>query len=405
SLPVLIVGAGLVGLALAQALKKVGVPFRIFERDVRLHARASGWGISVSPEALQRCLPEDLVKQIYEIKVDPQQKATSIGFFNLESGEEEFKIPSSFRLRVDRGLLRTLLATGIDVEWDKTVTGFRVVHKTIFVSFQLSDGKLEEVQGSVLTGADGTGSKIRKQLLGLGGDHDGRKNLVPRPVHHLMTTVHLTEDQFSRLYHPVLFQGSHPVLFQGSHPGTGYYMFYSTLSSPNVNSSSGTNNPYYEAQLEVSWISKDPDDMVPCPDTERVPRIKSMAAEGTGFYENLRDIINKIPDDAHGSSVVLQDWPTEAWDGFGGRVTLLGDAAHPMTMYRGEAANQGFRDASLLSEQLKLWHCGQKDQETAVADYEAEMIPRGKQSVLDSRQACFDAHDLSYLKLHPDSPL
>jgi len=46
-LPIIIVGAGIVGLALAQSLKKEGIPFEIYERDPHLHARASGWGISI----------------------------------------------------------------------------------------------------------------------------------------------------------------------------------------------------------------------------------------------------------------------------------------------------------------------------------------------------------------------
>lgn len=44
---VLIVGAGLSGLALAQALRRQAIPFRIFERDEALDARDGGWAIAV----------------------------------------------------------------------------------------------------------------------------------------------------------------------------------------------------------------------------------------------------------------------------------------------------------------------------------------------------------------------
>ena len=54
-------------------------------------------------------------------------------------------------------------------------------------------------------------------------------------------------------------------------------------------------------------------------------------------------------------------------------------------------------------EQLKLWHQGKKTRQEALADYEAEMIKRGREAVLLSRQACLDAHDIRNLR--PDSPL
>ena len=44
---VLIVGAGLAGLALAQALRKQGITFEIYERDANVHARFQGWAIAL----------------------------------------------------------------------------------------------------------------------------------------------------------------------------------------------------------------------------------------------------------------------------------------------------------------------------------------------------------------------
>jgi 2-polyprenyl-6-methoxyphenol hydroxylase-like FAD-dependent oxidoreductase len=44
---ILIVGAGLGGLLLAQALKKKGIPFDIFERDESLTARFQGYAVAI----------------------------------------------------------------------------------------------------------------------------------------------------------------------------------------------------------------------------------------------------------------------------------------------------------------------------------------------------------------------
>lgn len=44
---VLILGAGLGGLTLAQSLRKRGVEFEIFEKDEHMQARAGGWAIAL----------------------------------------------------------------------------------------------------------------------------------------------------------------------------------------------------------------------------------------------------------------------------------------------------------------------------------------------------------------------
>lgn len=52
---VLIVGGGLGGLALAQALRKLGISYQVFDRDDPEHSRTQGWVI-----ALSECVPEFL---------------------------------------------------------------------------------------------------------------------------------------------------------------------------------------------------------------------------------------------------------------------------------------------------------------------------------------------------------
>ena len=61
---VLIVGAGIGGLALAQGLKKHGIPFTIFERDPTAAARAQGYRFKVFPDSvpdMQYLLPPEVL--------------------------------------------------------------------------------------------------------------------------------------------------------------------------------------------------------------------------------------------------------------------------------------------------------------------------------------------------------
>lgn len=52
---VLILGAGLGGLTLAQALRQQGVPFEIFERDESDHGRSQGWAIALHTYVIIVC--------------------------------------------------------------------------------------------------------------------------------------------------------------------------------------------------------------------------------------------------------------------------------------------------------------------------------------------------------------
>ncbi|KAL8982513.1 MAG: hypothetical protein Q9177_005250 [Variospora cf. flavescens] len=86
----------------------------------------------------------------------------------------------------------------------------------------------------------------------------------------------------------------------------------------------------------------------------------------------------------------LQHWdpaePAHAWDSKGGRVTLAGDAAHPMTFQRGQGLNHAISDAAKLCKAItEVWEArqGEKVELRArlVGEYEKEMIKRGSDEV------------------------
>lgn len=119
--PVLIVGAGISGLVLAQSLRRLGVRFEIFDRDSALDARSGGWGLTLhwALPVLRDLLPEHLVKRFPETFVNKDASSRgdvgSFQFFNLKSGEALYSVPAEERIRVNRGRLRELLTSGIDV--------------------------------------------------------------------------------------------------------------------------------------------------------------------------------------------------------------------------------------------------------------------------------------------------
>jgi 2-polyprenyl-6-methoxyphenol hydroxylase-like FAD-dependent oxidoreductase len=77
------------------------------------------------------------------------------------------------------------------------------------------------------------------------------------------------------------------------------------------------------------------------------------------------------------TSVPIAPWPTR-------NVTLLGDALHNMTPFRGIGANTALRDAEALYKALAAVNRGEAVLLTALACYEREMIDYGFRAVQSS---------------------
>jgi flavin-dependent dehydrogenase len=120
--PVIIVGAGITGLILAQALIKQSIPVRIYERDPNPLHRGKGWGITIhwALDALLELLPQHIIDRLPEAYVDGE--ATRNGdngnflFFNLATGEALWQVPPSKRIRMAREKFRRVLMDGVPIE-------------------------------------------------------------------------------------------------------------------------------------------------------------------------------------------------------------------------------------------------------------------------------------------------
>ena len=124
---VIIIGAGVAGLVLAQSLKKQSIPYAIFERDSSASHRGKGWGITFhwALETFLSLLPQHLVDRLPETYINPE--ATQNGedgnflFFDLATGTQRWRVPPARRIRVRREALRELLMDGIDVQVSQSI--------------------------------------------------------------------------------------------------------------------------------------------------------------------------------------------------------------------------------------------------------------------------------------------
>jgi 2-polyprenyl-6-methoxyphenol hydroxylase-like FAD-dependent oxidoreductase len=395
--PVIIIGAGVSGLTLAQACRKKNIPYRIYERDESVTSRGAGWGLTIhwALSTFKALLPDELVSRLSECYVNrgavEAGEKGSFTFFDLSTGEPRWQVPAAERIRVSREKLRTLLLTGLDVEWSKDFQNIEIVDGAVKATF--SDGTSRV--GSMLVGCDGANSAVRRLL------HPETHQNEQLPVRLLGATANYSESQISAI------RNLDPFFLQGTDPNTDAYLWFSFLETPSDGREDGT----YKCQVIVSWPYRenwlDRVDPTECPNT-KTGQLFFMNYLSESWAEPFHSLLQNMPKDSEIRPIELADWLPQASTGFGGRVMLVGDAAHAMVMYRGEGANHSIVDVSKLLEQIKRLYERTETMEgnpfeTAQKAYESEMIERTKVAVLASRQACLDAHE--YARIDEKSPL
>ena len=116
---IIIIGAGVSGLLLAQALKKNGIAFTIYEAEASATELRNQreWGMSIqwALPLLEKLLPQDLLDQLQDASVDPHyicpDEGNALPVYNVGTGELIKKVPLVKMLRVSRSKFRALCAT------------------------------------------------------------------------------------------------------------------------------------------------------------------------------------------------------------------------------------------------------------------------------------------------------
>ena len=165
--PILIVGAGISGLALAQGLLKSSIPFRIFERDPVLNVRSQGYRVRINGigiAALKSLLTPALYSRLEDScaqvilndqpgRMGPSSKINAVtgGKVERSFGPPPREAGEVVPLNADRSVLRSVLMHGLEehVEFGKAFTSFELPPEGGVV-VRFSDGS--EATGSLLIG-------------------------------------------------------------------------------------------------------------------------------------------------------------------------------------------------------------------------------------------------------------
>jgi 2-polyprenyl-6-methoxyphenol hydroxylase-like FAD-dependent oxidoreductase len=390
-LKVLVVGAGLGGLALAQALHVAGVDVQVYERDHSPWDRPQGYRLHLEADALnalREVLPDGL-HQLFEATAMRTQPYTTILTTGLDvakriptdDGQDPRFWPGAgagdpVHCNVDRATVRQILLTGLDdrCHFGRRLAGYDSDPDGVTVTFD--DGTT--ATGDVLVGADGIRSAVRQQRAPQAQTMDagvqavyGRvawdkaAGLVPPDTLEDIFTIGSDVRQVFLGLGAVRFperpdEAARRLAPQASLTPTEDYVVC-IVGGRHQHWPDGGQSLHAAAPAELQRIAAD------------------LLAGWSGAAADIvagGDPASFFSVDMYTSVPGPLDPPS--------RVTLLGDAIHAMTPTLGRGANLALRDGALLARQLRAVAAGQTTLTAALADYEAELLSYGFDVVRES---------------------
>ncbi|KAA8563643.1 hypothetical protein EYC84_011666 [Monilinia fructicola] len=366
--PVIIIGAGCTGLAIAHGLIKEGIRTIVCERNAVVSIpgqRDWNMGIHWGMKTLKSLIPEFALQKLQSCQVDPHtptKPLDTLSFLNGATSEVMFapQIPYFHRLR--RSKLRALLTQQLDIRWNKRLESIVYEADGKRVTCVFEDG--QHITGRLVIGADGARSTVRRLLLG------PKYSLNTRlPYAATFVQARFTEDQalFLRSFHPLFLAAPHP---------NNLFAFFGLQDAPDPEKPESWTFFFY-----ISWNSSIETQDAEARVFDDAARLKQVKEMGKGYAEPWKSAFQWLPEDQPVWHFGLAVWdPREEnhkWDNRNGRVTLAGDAAHPMTYQRGQGFNHSIADAGKLVESLKTY----VQQSSAISNYEEEMTTRAGEEV------------------------
>ncbi|KAI9252339.1 hypothetical protein BDA99DRAFT_520776 [Phascolomyces articulosus] len=388
---VIIIGAGVAGLALANILKYQGVPYKVFERDPTSDDRTQGWSISIHFCLLALKSSMDPIKYATlgeKSAVDPENPRTStFSMLNGNTGESFFTFGDSHDdgvdiYRVNRKRFRTWLMEGIDVTWNKRLDHYTVVERGSGVEATFTDGTV--VHGSIIVGADGINSEVCRQLI---GTEEFAKTTISNPLK-ILAGSYWIDTEFRRHIEETLSKSHMMAIASSQEDGAHPTGLFSSL----IDVDKSKEKPY-----RMMWSISTSDEKGPYCETDqkRLEQAKGWITKAN-FSGLLHRLVMETPEDTKVVPLNLRERsPHSKLDALQRNhpVVLIGDALHSMTMYRGEGANHAIEDSCLLGMKLADVYKGEKSMEEALDTYYKDALPRGRKAVAESHEAANMIHD------------
>ena len=382
-----IIGGGIGGVALAVACLHRGIPFTLYERDTNFEARSQGYGLTL--QQASKAIAGLGIQSLKEGVISTKHLVhTTDGKIIGEWGnrkwmpQTEKKTPKRTNIHIARQSLRLALlqqlGTNENVKWGHQLVDYKeLADKSISLTFEVN-GALQHAKADLAVGADGIRSSVRKFLIGE----------EKAPLRYLDCIVILGICPLK-----VLEGISSPLLdsatvFQTANGHERIYMMPYTKDS---------------VMWQLSFPMLENEALELC--AQGPHALKAEACRRLQWHDPIPQIL-AATDEAQISGYPVYDrelLKLELLEN-AGPITLIGDAAHPMSPFKGQGANQALLDALQLARGISK-ACGPLSawrkkslRETVLNNFEADMIERTAVKVKDSAAAAEFLHSETVLQ-------
>ncbi|MEQ1734150.1 MAG: NAD(P)/FAD-dependent oxidoreductase [Bacteroidia bacterium] len=376
-----IIGGGIGGVALAVACLHRGIPFTLYERDTSFNARSQGYGLTLQ-QASKAIDGLGIVSLAQGVNSTRHLVHTTNGKIIGEWGMRKSipfckkKIPKRTNIHIARQELRLALleqlGTHDAVQWGHQLLGFKECEgKGIELSFEVN-GVLKTTNADLVVGADGIRSTVRKLLI---GDE-------VTPLRYLGCIVILGICPLAALQGVESSLLDSATVFQTANGNERIYIMPYTADSVMWQLS------FPMSENEAKALS-----------AQGVKALKEEACRRTQWHSPIPQIVLATMEaQVSGYPVYDRALLSAALLDKCGKATLIGDAAHPMSPFKGQGANQALLDGLALARRIYK-ECNSSAvwrtigiREAILTKFEAEMLERSATKVKDSAAAAAFLH-------------
>lgn len=360
---VIIVGGGIGGLTTALCLHKIGIEVKVFESVNEI--KPLGVGINLLPHSIRVLTNLGLESKIAKNAVETQDLVyfDKFGKKFWEEPRGRFAGYKWQQFSIHRGEFQMLLFEEVKeiigqdaITTNRHLDSFEQIGDKVIASFTSKgfDNQLITAEADFLIGADGINSVVRKQLFPDEGPPKFSKNVLYRGTSMMKPYLtgasmvmigHLGQKMVAYPINPTIDENGNQLINWVGNLRENERMSFQERDWNKRSDKNRLLDIYKNWQFD--WLN-----------------IHNMIANSEAVYEYPMSDRDPLP-----------QWTF-------GRVTLLGDAAHPMYPIGSNGASQAILDADALANAI----LGEDNIENALVKYDQERVPVTTKVVLQNRQ-------------------
>ena len=381
---VAIIGGGIGGVALAVACLHRGIPFTLYERDSDFSARSQGYGLTLQQacKAIEGLGIVSLDKSVVSTRhIMHSTDGTVLGEWGVRNWQhtDATKTPKRTNVHIARQSLRLALLQQLAahphpheaVQWGHQLVNLKETPTGVELSFVV-DGETKTANADLVVGADGIRSAVRHLVLG--DDSSSLRYLDCIVILGICPLSALNDVDSDLLDGATVFQTAN-----------GHERIYIM--------------PFAADSVMWQLSFPMPESAAQALSAEGAEALKAQACQRARWHSPIPQILAATPADlVSGYPVYDRDLLSADVLAGMGSITLLGDAAHPMSPFKGQGANQALLDALSLARMI-VRGCHPRSnwreaglRSRVLSEYEAEMLERSAIKVQDSAAAAGFLH-------------